>query len=76
MIKPVGAIGGRVQPDIDDVSALNGKWLNRLRPLKQISQLQPAVLTPADDLNIDDVMIGVNAWLGSPYPYGIDSCLP
>jgi len=74
VVKPVGAIGGEGQPDIADVLALVGKWLSQPTPLKVISQLQPGVLTPADDLTVADVLIGVNAWLGSPYSFTVESC--
>jgi len=70
----VGAIGGAGQPNIDDVTAVVGKWLGQLIPLRAISQLYPAVIDPANDLSINDVTMAINAWLGSPYPYGVTSC--
>jgi len=76
VIKPLGAIGAAGQPNIDDVTAVVGKWLSQLDPLKAISHLQPAVLTPADDLSIDDVTAAINAWLGSPYPFSVSTCSP
>ena len=70
----VGAIGATGQPNIDDVTAVVGKWLGKLLPLRAISQLQPTVFSPAVDVSIDDVSEAINAWLGSPYPYSVPSC--
>ena len=74
VITPLGAIGSAGQPNIDDVTAVVGKWLSQLNPLRAISQLQPEDISPANDLTIDDVTEAINAWLGSPYPFSVESC--
>jgi len=73
VIKPLGSFSGGTQPDVADVLALVGKWLSQLRPVFAISQLQPADIIPTH-LTVDDVLIGVNAWLGSPYPFSVTTC--
>lgn len=66
---------GSSQPDIGDVLAMVSKWLGDSEPRKAFSQLQPNVLNPGTNVGIADILVTVDAWLGSPYPYaGPTSC--
>lgn len=63
------------QPNINDVLALVGKWLSKLEPTKVHAQLQPNIPNPGVSVKITDVLLGVNAWLSSLYPFdGPDLC--
>lgn len=69
MIEPFNPPDDSSQPNINDVLALVGKWLGKLSPLKSMAQLQPQIPNPAIAINISDVLLGVKAWLSSPYPF-------
>lgn len=74
-VVPPYALFSSSQPDISDVLSIVGKWLGGSELRKVFSQLQPNNLNPSLNVSISDILVAVDAWLGSPYPYaGPTSC--
>lgn len=65
-IEPFYAGSGSLT-NINDVLAIVGKFLGKLKPLKSSSQFKPNLLDPSVAVSINDVLAVVNAFLGQVY---------